>query len=152
MGPQPECALHLWLLQPPPPPATATEVPRWLFPCHPPLGGMRLALSSSTDSLKAQGFPCCSWLTFYNIKTQGQMCGLPGAHCRLGQGDTAAGRRCFGGSPTGLCALGSPKKAVCSIKANCGHYDAITGMSCGMLDSQENCAPGEGRRKTPREP
>ena len=66
-----------------------------------------------------------------------------GGHCCLKE-------VCFG-SPTGPRVLGSPQKPACSIKANCGYYDAITSVSCGMLKTQENCAPGEGRRKNPRE-
>lgn len=68
-----------------------------------------------------------------------------------GQGDAGCLKEVCFGSSVGLCVLGSPQKAVCSVKANRGYYDAITGVSCGMLKTQEKCAPGEGRRKSPRE-
>lgn len=55
------------------------------------------------------------------------------------------------GGVFGVCTSLVPQKPVCSVKANHCYYDAITGMSCGMLNAKENCAPGEGRRKNPRE-
>lgn len=44
--------------------------------------------------------------------------------------------------------LGSPQKAVCSVKANHGYYDAITGVSHGMLKAQESCS-GTGQEEEP---
>lgn len=52
-------------------------------------------------------------------------------------------------SPAGLCVLASPQKAVCSVKANHGYYEAINGVSHGMRKTQEKCS-GRGQEEEPK--
>lgn len=68
--------------------------------------------------------------------------------CWQGQGDTFARRWCVWGHRRGRASLVA-QKAACSVKANCGYYEAITGVSREMLKTQENCS-GRGQEEEPK--